>query len=167
MPDALIVLRANTPEAIVRFVDALLADPEMRAGVAGQAIGLNPQQAGVMLRDSRVIQLIAAMTQSLRETNASLRLQAVQMLAQIAAFDPADAFGENGMIKRMRDIPPLARAAIKSYREKADGSIQIEWIDRVRVIDMLMKCFGDVENDKILPTQSRVVFRNRGKDPKA
>lgn len=164
-PDAIVVLRQQTPEGIQRFVDALLADKDMEATKAALAAGYQATQARMLLLDPRSQRLIAALTQELRETHADMRMQAISMLSAMASYDPADITDGNGQpIRNIRQIPPAARAAIKSIHEKADGSYKIEFFDRVRVIELLLKCFGDIDNAVTAPlTSTRVTFRGREK----
>lgn len=163
MSDALTLLRTSTPERLYRFAELVAADPDLRLEPAAAAVG-QPGKGPEMMRDPRTLKVFAAMVQELRDTHKEIRSQTVQMLAQLAVYDPAEAFTLDGRPKNIHDIPPLARAALKGYKVKGDGSVEIQWIDRLRVLELLMAHFGDIDHGGRMAEggMAQVVFRGRG-----
>lgn len=146
---------------LFRFAEAMAADPELDPGKAAIAVG-RPGQGGVMLKDSRTLKVLSVMLADNRETFKDLRRATIQMLAQLACYDPIDAFDQFGQIRRIDEMPPEMRMAVKSYEVKADGSRRISWVDRTRVLELLLAHFGDIDSRAYAPTgQATVVFRGR------
>lgn len=67
--------------------------------------------------------------------------------ARIAFADPAAYVDENGKIKKLSALTPDQRAAIKSIKHLADGSIELQFWDKLGAIEKLMKNQGLYEKD--------------------
>jgi hypothetical protein len=162
--DALVLLREQTPERIVRFCEALLSDASLDLGAAAVVAGA-PGQGRALLEDRRTLVLLGAMRGELRETHRTLRHQLVGLLAQMSTFDPADAFGPDGAtVKSIHEMPPEVRMALDSVSTRPDGTVQIKFSKRLDALKLLFTLFGDIDTPQAALGTARVVFHGRARE---
>lgn len=156
MPDpadkTLAMVQASCPQDAWPFVEAFLAEPELNIARAEKAVGWPAGAGARCLADPRVRNVIGQILQDTRARQGHIRDRAILTLAQIAFYDPADAWDEKGLgMLSLKDMPLDLRMAVTEYTEtvKANGDkvTRVKFTDRVKVLDMVLKMFGALEED--------------------
>lgn len=145
--DTLSFLRGTgVAEQHYRFVEALLADPELSVPRAEAAVGMKAGAGKRALLRADVRRLLASLISDRRSRQEEIRDQTIQMLAQIATWDPADLVDEASPfeLKPLTQLPPAVRAAIVGVKMSPDGRIEYKLTDRTKVLTALLKHFGDL-----------------------
>lgn len=143
---AIALIRNACPSECWPFVEALLGNPDMSIAAAERAVGW-PQGAGRRaLANPRVREAIGAILLDRRDRYRHIRDRALLTLAEIAFFDPADAWG-NGGVKPLPEMPSGLRLAVSEYEERisATGEItrKVKFHNRVKVLELLLAHFED------------------------
>ena len=107
------------------------------AGKTGNELLKNPHVAAEIAdaKDARAVRVGITADKIMRET------------ARVAFSDPASVLNEIGQIKGLRDLTPAQRAAVKSVKVLADGTLEVQFWDKMNALEKLMKHHGMFEKD--------------------
>lgn len=130
------------------FIDRYMVD--FNGTVAAQEAGFTQpaQAAWALLRKNRVREEIDRRIAERRASNRITVATIEGMLLDIATVEPLDIWDENGNVRRLTEIPPHARKAIKSIKklEKehpitgvTETRIELEMWDKKGAIELLGK----------------------------
>lgn len=159
----LAMLQASCPSDMWPFVEAFLADPDLSIARAEKAVGWPAGAGRRALADPRVRNVIGEILQDARRRNANIRDKALFTLAQVAFFDPAEAWDENNRLMHIRNMPEAVRMSITSYEqiEKNNGDIvtRVKFADRTKVLDMVLRMFQLYEGVEEEADTVHVTFR--------
>lgn len=149
---------AETPEEPsltaqqTRFIDELLADPEMngtRAAMKAYPAQSYETAAVTSSENLRKPKIVAEIKRRMAPTLKKARMSRERVLSLIddaINYDVAEAFNEDGSLKAVRDMPPdvrrqIASIEVEEIRLAKDGPVvgcvkKIKLVDRVRSNDM-------------------------------
>lgn len=114
---------------------------------------------GENLRKPEIQEYISQLQKEIQERNKITIDECVSIFANIARFDIADLYNEDGGLKSIHEIPPKARTAIMGIEseqlfeyvegEKLPAGVlkKIRTISKEGVIDKLLKHLGGYEKD--------------------
>lgn len=142
-----------------RFVDALLADPEMHIGRAAEAAGYkNPDVLGSRVRKlAHVAAAIDAAMKSRRERVEVKQDEVLRALLRLMNVDLRKAYDAEGRplpVHQLPDDVALALAGVETFHEYVAGVPvgevrKLKLGDRARAVDLAMKHLGLFKDTKV------------------
>lgn len=154
--------------AELRFIDEMVRAPDEPSACAIRA-GWDELQARyvapALLQRQDIVQAINAGRDTVRnviaQTTGIELARVVQLLADLASFDPADCYDPDGRLLPIHEMPKAARMAIEGidteemYESGGRGNPRvhvgdvrkIKWGKRTTSLDMLMRHLGGYELD--------------------
>lgn len=160
--EAVAFLAQQIPEVCLRFAENLYADPDMNPARAAAAIGRAGQHRE-LLADRRVQLALATIGGEMRESFKDLRRQAVVMLSRMLAFDPREAFAQNGQMLPPAAWPDTVAMCVESYKQKADGTVEVRFCKKLDVLELFFRVMGDLDSTDVTGrgAVARVHFHGR------
>lgn len=147
----LAVVQASCPPEDWPFVEAFLCEPELNIAKAEKACGWPAGAGKRALAKSRVRNVIGQILQDVSARHTKIRDKALFTMAQIAFYDPADAWSEDHRLLHIRDMPLAVRMSVTEYQEtiKPNGDVftKVKFSDRVKVLEMVLKTFQAFEEE--------------------
>lgn len=156
-----------TPQELA-FIDEMVRAPDEPSACAMRA-GYDEIQARyvapALLKRQDVVQAInegrAQVRQVIAQTTGIELARVVQLLAELASFDPADCYDPDGRLLPLHEMPRAARMAIEGIdteemfesggrgnpRVHVGDVRKIKWGKRTTSLDMLMRHLGGYELD--------------------
>lgn len=147
--DAVAALLSTTvPEDQFRFVEALLADPDMSIAGAERTCGLKPGTGARWLKDARVRECLGQLVRDRAQRHADIRDQVIIALWAMAGADPRKAW-RNGVQLPPDELPDELAAILVSAEPifsagMPTGCYRYKFSSKQDLLLSLLKHFGDI-----------------------
>lgn len=143
------LLRTTIPDHQFRFVEALLADPDLDLHRTCKAIGISFELGRRWLQNDRVRDCLGQLVRQRAARHADIRDGVIVALWAIATADPRKAWTKNGTQLQPHELPDELAAALISAKPvmSKDGPTGLwtyTFSDKSKILLDLLRHFGDI-----------------------